>query len=181
LRAFRERLERDLAFTDAQRTQLDAIFSSMREQFAAVREAPEAERPKLMERNRAEMRARINDILDEGQKKKYAEILVELAGRNVSRGRVFIAGPDGKPVALDLRLGLSDGATTEVIAPFCCLRKRAEITASSGPEQRPGQRPERQPGRPWPSCPSWWCQQPGQQQRLPEPAGLLPSSLRRRP
>jgi hypothetical protein len=116
LRAFRERLERDLAFTESQRTQLDAIFSSMREQFAAVRDAPEAERPKLMERNRAEMRARINDILDEGQKKKYAEILVELAGRNVSRGRVFIAGPDGKPMALDLRLGLSDGVTTEVIA-----------------------------------------------------------------
>ena len=116
LRAFRERLERDLAFSDAQRTQLDGIFSSMREQFAAVRDAPEAERPKLMERNRAEMRARINDILDEGQKKKYAEILVELAGRNVSRGRVFIAGPDGKPMALDLRLGLSDGVTTEVIA-----------------------------------------------------------------
>jgi len=116
LRAFRERLERDLAFTESQRTQLDGIFSSMREQFAAVRDAPEAERPKLMERNRAEMRARINDILDEGQKKKYAEILVELAGRNVSRGRVFVAGPDGKPIALDLRLGLSDGVATEVIA-----------------------------------------------------------------
>ena len=151
LRAFRERLERDLAFTDAQRTQLDAIFSSMREQFAAVREAPEAERPKLMERNRAEMRARINDILDEGQKKKYAEILVELAGRNVSRGRVFIAGPDGKPVALDLRLGLSDGATTEVIATLGDrkLQEGDEVYIGVvGAASKPGPAPPSQGPRP---------------------------------
>jgi HlyD family secretion protein len=88
----------------------------MRERFLAVREAPESERAKLSEANRAEMRARINDILDDGQKKKYAEILVELSGRTVSRGRVFVPGPEGKPVAVELRLGLSDGSTTEVIA-----------------------------------------------------------------
>ena len=116
LRAFRERLERDLALTESQRTQLDGIFTGMRERFLAVREAPESERAKLSEANRAELRARINDILDEGQKKKYAEILVELSGRTVSRGRVFVPGPEGKPVAVELRLGLSDGSTTEVIA-----------------------------------------------------------------
>lgn len=116
LRAFRERLERDLALTDSQRTQLDGIFAGMRERFLAVREAPESERAKLSESNRAEMRARINDILDDGQKKKYAEILVELSGRTVTRGRVFVPGPEGKPVAIELRLGLSDGSTTEVIA-----------------------------------------------------------------
>ena len=116
MRAFRERLERELALTDSQRTQLDGIFTGMRERFLAVREAPESERAKLSEANRAEMRARINDILDDSQKKKYAEILVELSGRTVSRGRVFVPGPDGKPVAVELRLGLSDGSTTEVIA-----------------------------------------------------------------
>jgi HlyD family secretion protein len=115
LRAFRERLERDLALTDSQRTQLDAIFAGMRERFAAVRDAPEAERAKMSERNRAEMRARIADILDERQKKKYAEILVELSGRTVTRGRVFVPGPEGKPVPVELRLGLSDGLATEVI------------------------------------------------------------------
>jgi HlyD family secretion protein len=116
MRVFRERLERDLALTDSQRTQLDGIFTGMRERFLAVREAPESERAKLSEANRAELRARINDILDDGQKKKYAEILVELSGRTVSRGRVFVPGPEGKPVAVELRLGLSDGSTTEVIA-----------------------------------------------------------------
>ncbi|RPH46310.1 MAG: efflux RND transporter periplasmic adaptor subunit [Burkholderiales bacterium] len=116
LAAFRQRLERELALTDAQRTQLDAIFGGMRERFMGLRDAPEGERAKLSERLRADMRAQIGEILDPAQKKKYAEILVELAGRSVARGRVFVPGPDGRPVPLELRLGLSDGAFTEVIA-----------------------------------------------------------------
>lgn len=144
MRAFRDRLERDLAFTEAQRTQLDGIFSAMRERFASVREAPEADRPKLMETYRAEMRARINDILDDAQKKKYAEILVELAGRNVSRGRVFIEGPDGKPMPVDVRLGLSDGVSTELIGTIGD-RKLAEgdvvYTGVVGAASKPGPAP----------------------------------------
>jgi HlyD family secretion protein len=114
--AFRQRLERDLALTDAQRAQLDDIFGGMRERFMALRDAPEGDRAKRSERLRADMRAQIGEILDPAQKKKYAEILVELAGRSVARGRVFVPGPEGKPVPLELRLGLSDGAFTEVIA-----------------------------------------------------------------
>lgn len=116
LRAFRERLEKELALTDAQKAQLDGIFAAMRERFAAVRDAPESERAKLAERNRAELRSRINDILDDTQRKRYAEILVELSGRTVARGRVFVPGPEGRPVPVELRLGLSDGSATEVIA-----------------------------------------------------------------
>jgi HlyD family secretion protein len=116
LRAFRERLEKELALTDAQKTQLDGIFAAMRERFAAVRDAPESERAKLAERNRAELRSRINDILDDTQRKRYAEILVEVSGRTVARGRVFVPGPEGRPVPVELRLGLSDGSATEVIS-----------------------------------------------------------------
>lgn len=112
---FRQRLVRDLALTESQRGQLDEIFAAMRERFAAVREAPPADRPKLVERNRAELRARIGDILDPAQKKKYGEILVELSGRTVGRGRVFVPDADGKPTPVELRLGLSDGVSTEVV------------------------------------------------------------------
>lgn len=38
------------------------------------------------------------------------------AGRSGARGRVFVPGPEGAPAPLELRLGLSDGAFTEVIA-----------------------------------------------------------------
>ena len=153
LAAFRARLERELDFTEAQRTQLDGIFSGMRSRFASVREADPADRPKLMERYRAEMRAAINDILDERQKKKYAEILVELSGRTVSRGRVFIQGPEDKPVPVELRLGLSDGAFTEVIGSVGD-RKLAEgdvvytgvVSANNTPGAAPPKGPTRPPG-----------------------------------
>jgi HlyD family secretion protein len=115
LAAFRQRLERELNLTDAQRTQLDGIFAASRERFAALRDAPESERAKLAEAARADMRARIGDLLDPAQKKKYGEILVELGGRSVARGRVFVPGADGKPTPVELRLGLSDGAATEVV------------------------------------------------------------------
>jgi HlyD family secretion protein len=115
LRAFRERLERELALTATQKSQLDEIFASTRERFAALRDVPEAERARVAERNRAELRARIGEILDAEQKKKYGEILVELSGRAVGRGRVFVPGPDGAPVPVELRLGLSDGAATEIV------------------------------------------------------------------
>jgi HlyD family secretion protein len=151
LGAFRARLERDLDFTEAQKSQLDGIFSGMRSKFGSVREAEPAERPRLMERYRAEMRAAINDILDERQKKKYAEILVELAGRNVSRGRVFVAGPDDKPVAVELRLGLSDGAFTEVISVIG-ERKLNEgdlvYTGLVSANNTPGAAPPKGPARP---------------------------------
>jgi HlyD family secretion protein len=151
LAAFRARLERELDFTEAQKSQLDGIFSGMRSKFGTVREAEPAERPRLMERYRAEMRAAINDILDDRQKKKYAEILVELAGRNVSRGRVFMAGPDDKPIAIELRLGLSDGAFTEVISVIG-ERKLSEgdrvFTGVVTANNTPGAAPPKSPARP---------------------------------
>jgi HlyD family secretion protein len=151
LAAFRARLERELDFTEAQRTQVDSIFAGMRTRFASVREADPADRPKLMERYRAEMRAAINDILDERQKKKYAEILVELSGRTVSRGRVFIQGPEDKPVPVDLRLGLSDGAFTEVIGSLGD-RKLQEgdlvYTGVVSANNTPGAAPPKGPTRP---------------------------------
>jgi len=114
LRQFRDRLERDLVLTDDQRTQLDAIFGAMREKFAALREAPEADRAKLAERNRTELRERIADILNPDQKKKYAEIIAEIAGRQSSRGRLFVLDAGGAPRAVAVRTGLTDGAFTEV-------------------------------------------------------------------
>lgn len=114
LRQFRDRLERDLALSDDQRTQLDAIFGAMREKFAALREAPEADRAKLAERNRTELRERIADILNPDQKKKYAEIIAEIAGRQSSRGRLFVLDAGGAPRAVAVRTGLTDGAFTEV-------------------------------------------------------------------
>ena len=115
LTAQRERLVNELKLDASQQTSLDAIFAGMRDKFMAMRDLPEAERPKAAERNRAEIREKITAILREDQRKRYAEIVAETAGRAPARGRVWIAGPDGKPQAVQVRLGLTDGAATELL------------------------------------------------------------------
>ncbi len=110
----RERLGRELSMSDAQRQQLDAIIAGMREKFLAVRAAPEAERARLGERNRSELRERIGEILTPEQRKRYAELVAEAAGRQTGRGRVFVLDAQGKPKAVSVRTGLTDGSYTEV-------------------------------------------------------------------
>ena len=114
-RVLRERLVSELKLDTAQQQKLEEIFSGMREKFIALRDMPEADRARASERNRAEIREKITLILDDEQKKKYQEIATEQAGRAPTRGRVWISGGEGKPQAVQVRLGLSDGTTTEVI------------------------------------------------------------------
>jgi HlyD family secretion protein len=114
LRQLRDRLERELSMTEAQRQQLDAIFAGMREKFAAVRAAPEADRARLSERNRAEIRERITEILSPEQRKRYGELIAESANRPSSQGRVFVLDAQGLPAAVTVRTGLTDGSFTEV-------------------------------------------------------------------
>ncbi|QAU33569.1 efflux RND transporter periplasmic adaptor subunit [Janthinobacterium sp. 17J80-10] len=117
--ALREQLEKELQLTDDQKGKLDAIFAGMREKMTAAREAPQEERQKLIERNRADMRAKIAEILTPEQRKKYEEITAEQAGRRGTNtpGRVYILDDNQQPRELPLRAGLTDGTMTEVTAP----------------------------------------------------------------
>ena len=118
MREFRERLERDLTLDAAQKTKLDDIYAGLRSKFMALRDLPEDQRPKASAAVRAEMRAKIAEILTPEQKPKYEAIVAELAGRAASgggRGRLF-AMVDGKPNPIDVRVGVSDGSNTEVSA-----------------------------------------------------------------
>ena len=87
----------------------------MRDKFMALRELPEADRARASERNRTEIREKINEFLTPEQKKKYAGIAAEQAGRTPARGRVWVLGEDNKPRAVQLRLGLTDGTSTEIL------------------------------------------------------------------
>ena len=117
MREFRERLERELAFDADQKLKMDEIFAGMRSKFQALREMPEDQRAKAAAANRAEMRAKITDILKPEQKPKYEAILAELAGRGAAgggaRARLYTL-ENGLPKAIDVRLGVSDGTNTEV-------------------------------------------------------------------
>jgi len=56
-------------------------------------------------------------MLNADQQKLYAEIVASETGRLVSgSGRVFILGSDRRPAEVKLRLGLTDGNSTEVVS-----------------------------------------------------------------
>ena len=115
LAAQRERLVTELKLDDDQKAKADAIFAGMREKFMALRDMSEEERPKAIERNRAEVREKIMVILSDEQKKRYADIIAEQAGRAPSRGRVWVGDAGGKTRSIPVRLGLTDGTSTEVL------------------------------------------------------------------
>jgi HlyD family secretion protein len=146
--AQRERLVAELKLDADQQAKVEAIFAGMREKFMALRDMPEEERPKAAERNRAEIREKVMAILDETQKKRYAEIIAEQAGRAPTRGRVWITEADGKPKAVQLRLGLTDGTTTEVLGGD--LKEGQEVliglaVAAKGGSPSPASRGPRMP------------------------------------
>ena len=64
-----------------------------------------------------DLRARIADALTPEQRPAYAALVAELSGRQTTRGRLFTLGPDKKPQAFDVRLGISDGSMTELLLP----------------------------------------------------------------
>jgi HlyD family secretion protein len=115
---FRARLISELQLTPSQLEKVDAIYADARPKFMQLRELPQEERGKARERIAADVRARIGDLLTPEQKPRYAAMQAEAAGRTVTRGRIYLLDEDGKPKAFNVRLGITDGTSTElVVAP----------------------------------------------------------------
>lgn len=112
---FRNRLVKELQLDAAQTEKVDAIYAEARPKFMQLRELPEAERTRARERITADIRARIGALLTPEQKTRYAALLAEAAGRTVTRGRVYVMDADGRPKALNVRLGITDGTSTELL------------------------------------------------------------------
>ncbi len=111
----RNRLVAELRMDVAQAAKVDAIYADARPRFMALRDMAAEERAKARDRISADMRARINDILTPEQKQRYAAITAESAGRQATRGRIYLLDADGKPRAFNVRLGISDGTSTELL------------------------------------------------------------------
>ena len=113
----RNRLVTELQMPQAQADKLDAIYAANRPKFGALRELPEVERGKARDRISADIRAQIETILTPAQKPRYAQLVAEAASRQgaSSRGRIYLQGADGKPVAYNVRLGITDGTSTELM------------------------------------------------------------------
>jgi HlyD family secretion protein len=115
LAEFRNRLVTDLQLSPDQIAKVDAIYAEARPKFGALRDLAPEERTKARERITADTRAKIGDILTDEQKPKYAALLADAGSRTATRGRIYLLGADGKPVAYNVRLGITDGTSTELL------------------------------------------------------------------
>ena len=112
---FRNRLVAEVRLSPEQAAKVDALMADLRPRFMTLRDLSPEERPKARDRIMADLRARIGDVLTPEQKPKYAALLTEAAARTNTRGRIYLMGADGKPRALNVRLGITDGSSTELL------------------------------------------------------------------
>ena len=114
---FRNRIQQELKPSEAQKAQLEEIYSESRQKFARVRDMKgDNPRRKEAERIRAETNARIAEILTPEQRPAWERLLAEAGARGQSSaGRVYVL-ENGEPKPLEVRLGLSDGMSTEVLS-----------------------------------------------------------------
>lgn len=112
---FRNRLVSELQLTADQIAKVDGLFADARPRYMALRDLAAEERPKARDRITADLRARIGDVLTPEQKTRYATMLAEAASRTSTRGRIYLLDAEGKPRAYNVRLGISDGSSTELI------------------------------------------------------------------
>ncbi|MEI7763777.1 MAG: efflux RND transporter periplasmic adaptor subunit [Comamonadaceae bacterium] len=140
---FRNRVVTELALSPSQVEKVDAIYAEARSKFATLRELAPEERSKARERISADIRARIGDLLSVEQKPKYAALVAQAAGRQNTRGRIYLLGPEGEPRAYNVRLGITDGTSTELLvdpnSPDAAIFKEGALvivgTASQGAGQ----------------------------------------------
>ncbi len=105
----------ELKLSAAQAGKIDSLIAESRPRFGALRELTAEERPKARDRILADLRVLIGDVLTPEQKTRYTALLAEAGGRASTRGRIYLLGEDGKPRAFNVRLGISDGSSTELL------------------------------------------------------------------
>lgn len=150
--AFRSGLQSEVGLTPAQLQKVDALSSGLRPKFAALRELPEDERARGAERVRAELQTRVAALLTPEQKPRYERFLAESGGRAATvgtRGRIYVLQPDGTPKAVSVRLGISDGSSTELLAPRLAPGTTVIVGAIAGASERPGTSGPRPPRAPF--------------------------------
>jgi len=144
---FVESLKTELGLDANQREQVEAIVAAARPQFAGLTD-PSLDRNQRLERVRqirADMARRIETILTEAQRPTFADIRARYdggrGGAGGQPGRVFVVGEDGKPQAVAIRLGATDGSTTEVVSG--AIEPGREVIIGGGPPAAAQSAPQR--------------------------------------
>jgi HlyD family secretion protein len=138
MQEFRARIVEDLKLSEAQKARLEDIFNESRQKFARVSDVQSStERRRQAERIRAETNSRIAELLTPEQKPAWERLLSEFGARGqAASGRVYV--PDaGQPKAVEVRLGLTDGSSTELLGG--ALAEGAEVIIGTTDNRTSGQ------------------------------------------
>jgi len=135
---FRTRLLEEIKPSDAQKAQLEDLFAESRQKSARIRDLrTDADRRREIERIRAETNARIAEILTPEQRPAWERLLAESGSRGQSAvGRIWMP-ENGQPKSVDVRLGLTDGTSTEVLGDG--LAEGAEVIIGTVDPRAPAQ------------------------------------------
>jgi HlyD family secretion protein len=92
---------------------------------------------------RKELEDRISSLLTDAQRPSFAAIRERFAdsgGRQSQSARIFVLGSDRKPKPTAIRIGVTDGAQTEVLSG---LEDGTEVIVGGGPRTEPAARAPR--------------------------------------
>ena len=112
------RLVKALNLTDEQQKKLDPILDEARSQFMGLNRIPQEQRRTAGQRIREESRVKIRALLTPEQQAQFDQMPQGQSARGGAggqTGRVWVLGSDGKPRAVTVRTGISDGAATELL------------------------------------------------------------------
>lgn len=126
-------LNEELKLTDEQRRQLEDVVKETREQFAELGKSqlePDQRRSRAMTLRR-NMNAKIEGLLTEEQRPRYHE-LQAARGAGSTAGQVWVLGPQNRPQAVNVRVGIGDGQVTELVGGD--LKPGQEVIVGGGPK-----------------------------------------------
>jgi HlyD family secretion protein len=134
----RERLGVEVQPTADQNAAIQKILLDARND-ASARDpglSPE-ERREAFRRAGQDVSRQVAAVLDPERRAKFEAILVEMRDRRAAPrtaalpGRIYVMGPDGRPQAIALRVGVSDGVVTEIVSGD--LAEGASVIVGGGP------------------------------------------------
>ncbi len=111
-----EILKTQLSLSPSQETAVTQIAADMKRDLQAVLKNPETARA---ETRKIFMMARtkIESLLNENQRKKYAEMLEQMGGQTtLPKFKLWVPVPQKRPVPVEVTAGISDGSFTEIVA-----------------------------------------------------------------
>jgi HlyD family secretion protein len=142
LEEIRERLVKQLGLTAEQQAKLEPILQESRQQMMGLRDLPEGERRAKGQKIREASRQKIRAMLTPQQQAKYDEMTPAASaggtGETSLPGRVYVLDGEGKPKAVSIVLGISDGASTEVLRGELTEGQEVVTGFAAGSGAKPG-------------------------------------------